>query len=402
MTLPGAARSGFGYNSAMTSDLAPLAGVRVIDATGFLAGPFAGLMLADLGADVVKVEPPAGEALRRFDKRNAPVPPMLANLNRNKRSIVLDLKQADDQATLLALLADADVLLHNWRPAAERSLGLPDERVAAANPRLVRVAITGYGPDGPRAADPAFDTAIQAYCGLMTHQGGAEEPRLVRTYIADKTTSTFAVQGVLAALLARERTGQGTRLDIAMLDVLAYYDFPDVMEDHAFPDVEPPAPLSRPLITSARTADGRLTMAPGTGKQIKAVLTVVGHTEWRDEMVQIPGREELTSRLLELLEPVLASDTTDHWVERFRAAGVPVAPVLDLPGHLADEQVRHNRIYVEYEHPEHGRVRAARHPVRMAGTALVEPVPYPDLNENGDAIRAELAERLGNESRSIP
>jgi crotonobetainyl-CoA:carnitine CoA-transferase CaiB-like acyl-CoA transferase len=350
-------------------------------------------MLADLGADVVKVEPPAGEALRRFDKRNAPVPPMLASLNRNKRSLVLDLKDPAEQELFLGLLADADVLLHNWRPSAERSLGLPDERVAAANPRLVRVAITGYGPDGPRAADPAFDTAIQAYCGLMTHQGGAEEPRLVRTYVADKTSSTFAVQGVLAALFQRERTGEGARVDIAMLDVLSYYDYPDVAEDHVFPDVDPPAPLSTPLVTSARTADGRLTMAPGTGKQMKAVLTVVGHPEWREELVAIRGREELTTRLLQLLEPVLASDTTEHWVERFRAAGVPVAPVLDMPGHLADAQVQHNQIYVEYQHPEHGRVRAARHPVRFSGAAPVPPTPYPELDEDGAAIRASLAER---------
>jgi len=377
----------------MDSAQAPLAGIRVIDATGFLAGPFAGLMLADLGADVVKVEAPAGEPLRRFDRRNAPVPPMLANINRNKRSVALDLKDAGGQATFLALLADADVLLHNWRPATERSLGLPDERMAAANPRLVRVAITGYGPDGPRADDPAFDTAIQAYCGLMTHQGGAGEPKLVRTYIADKTASTFAVQGVLAALLARERSGQGARIDVAMLDVLAYYDFPDVLEDYTFPDVAAPEPLTSPLVTSVRTADGRLTMAPGTGQQIKAAMAVAGHPEWRDELVQIRGREELASRLLELLGPVLATDTTEHWIERFRAAGVPVAPVLDPAGHLADAQVGHNQIYVEYHHPDHGRVRAVRHPVRIAGTPAVAPVPYPALDEHGDAIRAALADR---------
>jgi len=382
-----------GYNEAMDSFQAPLAGVRVIDATAFLAGPFAGLMLADLGADVVKVEAPAGDPLRRFDRRGAPVPPMLANINRNKRSIALDLKDAGDHATFLALLADADVLLHNWRPATERSLGLADQRVAAVNPRLVRVAITGYGPDGPRADDPAFDTAIQAYCALMTHQGGVGEPVLVRTYIADKTASTFAVQGVLAALLARERSGEGARLDVAMLDVLAYYDFPDVLEDEAFPDAEAPPPMTRPLVTSVRTADGRLAMAPGTGQQVKAALAVAGHPEWRDELVSIRGREELASRLLELLEPVLVTDTTERWVERFRAAGVPVAPVLDRAGHLADPQVRHNQIYVEYDHPDHGRVRAARYPVQITGAPAVAPAPYPALDEHGAAIRAALAER---------
>jgi crotonobetainyl-CoA:carnitine CoA-transferase CaiB-like acyl-CoA transferase len=381
-----------GYNGGMDTNQAPLAGVRIIDATAFLAGPFAGLMLADLGADVVKIEAPTGDPLRRFDRRGAPVPPMLASINRNKRSIALDLKDPGDQATFLALVGDADVLLHNWRPATERSLGLADQRLEAANPRLIRVAITGYGPDGPRADDPAFDSAVQAYCGLMAHQGGAEEPTLVRTYVADKTASGFAVQGVLAALLARERNGRGARLDVAMLDVLAYYDFPDVLEDHVFPDVEAPPPLSHARVTSVRTADGRLTMAPGTGQQVKAAMAVAGHPEWKEELVRIRDREELASRLLQLLEPVLVTETTERWVERFRAAGVPVAPVLDPAGHLADAQVRHNRIYVEYEHPEHGRVRAARHPVRMAGTRAVAPTPYPALDEHGAAIRDALAE----------
>jgi crotonobetainyl-CoA:carnitine CoA-transferase CaiB-like acyl-CoA transferase len=377
----------------MESVEAPLAGVRVVDATAFLAGPFAGLMLADLGADVVKVEPPTGDPLRRFDPRGAPVPPMLANINRNKRSIALDLKDTTDQATFLALVGDADVLLHNWRPATERSLGLSDDQLESVNPRLIRVAITGYGPDGPRADDPAFDTAIQAYCGLMAHQGAAGDPKLVRTYIADKTASTFAVQGVLAALFARERSGHGDRIDVAMLDVLAYYDFPDVMEDHTFPGVAAPPPLSRPLVTSVRTADGRLTMAPGTGQQVKAAMAVAGHPEWKDELVQIRDREALASRLLELLEPVLVTDTTERWVERFRAAAVPVAPVLDPAGHLADPQVRHNELYVEYQHPDHGQVRAVRYPVRMAATPAVAPAPYPALDEHGDAIRAALPDR---------
>jgi len=226
----------------------------------------------------------------------------------------------------------------------------------------------------------------------MAHQGAAGDPTLVRTYIADKTSSTFAVQGVLAALFARERSGHGDRIDVAMLDVLAYYNFPDVMEDHTFPGVAAPPPLGRPLVTSVRTADGRLTMAPGTGQQVKAVMSVAGHPEWRDELVPIRDREALASRLLELLEPVLVTDTTDNWVERFRAAAVPVAPVLDQAGHLADAQVRHNQVYVEYKHPDHGVVRAVRYPVRLAATPAVAPAPYPALDEHGGAIRAALPE----------
>jgi crotonobetainyl-CoA:carnitine CoA-transferase CaiB-like acyl-CoA transferase len=134
-------------------------------------------------------------------------------------------------------------------------------------------------------------------------------------------------------------------------------------------------------------------MAPGTGQQVKAALAVAGHPEWRDELVTIRGREELTSRLLELLGPVLVTDTTERWVERFRAAGVPVAPVLGRAEHLADPQVRHNQIYGEYDHPDHGRVRAARYPVRTAGAPSVAPTPYPALDEHGAAIRAALAER---------
>jgi crotonobetainyl-CoA:carnitine CoA-transferase CaiB-like acyl-CoA transferase len=346
------------------------------------------LLLADLGAEVVKVEPPSGDPLRGYGggvRTNA----IAANVNRNKRSIALSLRDEADRTTFLALIERADVLLHNWRPAVERSLRLDEEVLRAVNPQLVTVVNTGFGPDGPRAEEPAFDQTIQAYAGLFVRQGGSGEPAPVRTYIGDKTASMFAVQAVLAALFARERSGRGDRIHIPMLDALSYAVFPDVFEYRTYLDDDGEPPV-KDYPSTVCTLDGRMVLAPGSGQQIKATLEVVGHPEWKKQLVGISDRITLVGTILTLIEPVLQTRPSAYWVTRFTEVGVPAAPVLDIDGHLEDAQVRHNRVYGSCHHPRHGAMRTVRFPARFASWPGIEPSHCPDVDENGAEIRAEL------------
>lgn len=370
----------------MSLGAAPLAGHTVIDASTHLAGPFAGLMLADLGATVCKVEPQRGDPLRAYTGPRASVGQLAASVNRNKQSVALDLKAPAARTTFLDLLDGADVLLHNWRPATERVLELDDAVVAARNPRLVRLAITGYGPTGPRADEAAFDQTIQAWTGIATHQGSEDGPQFVRSYVADKTTSMFAVQAILAALVRRSETGTGVRVDLPMIDATAYGSFPELFEGSLYLDRDAPDDRPRPRRDHVKTADGHLVIAPGSGRQLKQTLAIVGHPEWKDELIRIPDRVAMLSRLLELLEPVLETAPTGHWLALFRDANVPCAPLLTREQHLEDPQVAHNGTYAVYRHRTHGRVLAARYPARFNGLDRVEPAPFPAVGEEGDNV----------------
>lgn len=358
---------------------APLSQFTVIDASTHLAGPLAGLMLADLGATVLKVEPPSGDPLRNYTGPGESIGQLAASINRNKKSLPLDLRSPEGRASFLELIATADVLLHNWRTATEQSLDLGDDLIATENHQLVRVAITGFGPSGPRADQPAFDQIVQAMSGLATRQGTPGGPDLVRTYIADKTSSMFAVQAVLAGLLRRTATNTGIRIDVPMLDAMAYSNFPDLYEGRIYldqiADFDPP----RRLRSIGRTADGHIVIAPGSGQQLKRTLETVGHPEWKDELIRIRDRTEMMSKLLEMLDPVLSSASTAHWIEQFARAGIPCARVLGLEEHLEDPQIVHNKTYDTYEHPEHGTVLTARYPAKFRGLRAVVPSPFPPI-----------------------
>ncbi len=369
----------------------PLAGTVVVDTTTFLSGPFSGLMFADLGADVIKVEPPGHDPLRRMKSRWHPASPMAANVNRNKHSIVIDIKQSDGREEFYSLLRGADLVLFNMRASAARSLGVDDETLAGINDRLIRVWLSGYGQSGPRTMEPAFDSAIQAYAGMIAAQTGAGEPSPMRTYIADKVAGMFAVQGALGALLQRSVTGKGAKIDVSLLDATAYFGFPDIFEDHTFLDQEPPEEVEETAAIVVATADGLIVLAPASGKQIKATLEVVGHPEWQQSLREAPNRGALLTILVRHIRPVLTTATTAEWMRRFAEADVPVAPVLNREEHLSDPQVVHNGIYRTYEHPDYGRVRSVRYPVTFSDRPPIEPLPFPAP----DADRREIVERFG-------
>jgi crotonobetainyl-CoA:carnitine CoA-transferase CaiB-like acyl-CoA transferase len=337
-----------------------LAGVKVAEAATFVSGPFATLMLQDLGAEVVKVEGPTGDPTYRFGITHDGVGAMAFNVNRGKRSERIDLKSSEGRRRMDALLADADVFVHNWRPGVAERLGLDPVRVCDQLPALVYVSISGFGDGGPRAGGPVFDSLLQAACGMAAYEGDGDVPRLARSYLADKVAAMFATQAVLTGLLHRHETGRGGAYEISMLDAMAYFNFPDAFQHRTFLDHQPPLPQERNR--PVRAADGWIVVAPVRGAQIAATASALGHPEWVAELKSAPSAAASVELLLHLMEPVVMSLTTAECSAVFARADVPAEPVLDLDGHLADEQVQHRDLYRIID-SHVGPARMVRHPL---------------------------------------
>ena len=360
----------------------PLDGVNVVDAASYVTGPFAALALADLGAAVVKVEPPRGDPMRRFGIRHQGdgVGLAFAAINRNKTSVTLDLKTEAGLDELHELLAAADVFITNWRPAVAARLGLTPAAVRQRHPRLVWIRLSGYGQDGPLANFPAFDSIVQARSGLVAQTG--EPPRLVPGYLVDKVTAMTATQSVLAGLMHRDRggRGQGAVVDVSMLDSMAYFLGPDLLGDHIVvgepePGVARHIAAARPL----RTKDGWIVVSPVSGTQMKGALSAVGHPEWGEQLRTAATATGMIERFYELLDPVLRTRTCSEWEQAFAAADVPASAVLSYGDHLADPQVALNETYREVDDPVLGRVRALRYPALFDGAPSESdelPIPH--------------------------
>jgi crotonobetainyl-CoA:carnitine CoA-transferase CaiB-like acyl-CoA transferase len=362
----------------------PLAGIRVIEAASYISGPFAGLALADLGADVIKVEPPTGDPYRRFGPQDPDGGVIFRAGNRSKRSVALDLTTDSGLERMHDLLDTADVLITNWRPGVAEAFRLTSEAVGERWPRLVWVRVSGYGQTGPMSTQPAFDSIIQARVGFADANG--PEPMLVPTYVADKVTATFAAQSALAAIVQRGTTGRGCVVDVSMLDAMAYFDSPDLLAGHQLPERTDDRVLrmlqsTRPLAT----ADGWIVLAPVSGKQIKRALIAAGLEHALDDMRSQPDPLAASERFFELLDEPLRSRTTNEWAAVFAEADVPASAVMTVADHLDDEQVVHNRMYRIVDDPALGKVRRARHPALFDGAPVdTDDLPCPPLNSFAD------------------
>lgn len=357
----------------------PLSGVRVVDAASYISGPFAALMLADLGADVVRVEPPRGDPYRRFGPQQDGTGVIFRAVNRNKRSVFLDLKEPDGIAELERLLDDADVLVTNWRPGVAEGFGLERDRVRVRWPRLVWARVSGYGQTGPMSMLPAFDSILQARVGLSAATG--EEPRLLPTYVADKVTASFVTQSVLAALVQRGRTSEGSVIDVAMLDAFAYFDGPDLFAGHQRIGAHE-AQIDRMLAAprTLPTADGWVVLAPVSGQQIKRALAAAGLESAASELKSFTDPVAASRRFFELFGDHLRTRTTDEWMRIFAEADVPASAVLTKAEHLDDAQVVHNGIYRVVDEPGAGPVRRLRHPALFDGDPVdTDDLPTPPL-----------------------
>jgi crotonobetainyl-CoA:carnitine CoA-transferase CaiB-like acyl-CoA transferase len=373
----------------------PLAGIRVVDLTRIVAGPYATMILADQGADVIKVEEPgAGDHVRGLGNRGGDLPATFLNTNRNKRSVAIDLKQAAGRDLLFRLCAGADVLVHNFRPGVVERLGIDEAAVRAHAPGIVYCSISGFGQVGPWRGKPAYDPIIQALTGLASVQGGSDEarPRLVRTILPDKLTAVTASQAITAALLARARTGVAQHVQVSMLESVVAFLWASDMGSQTFAD----RPVSIQKAASFidliyETADGYMTVAVQSNKEWLALTRALERPEWlEDERFRTPqAREANIDDRLALTQEVLLTRTTAEWMARLEAENVPCAPVLHRKDVIGHPQVQASGILVETEHPQAGRLRQARNAATFASTPAEIRRGAPLLGEHTDEVLAE-------------
>jgi crotonobetainyl-CoA:carnitine CoA-transferase CaiB-like acyl-CoA transferase len=374
----------------------PLHGYRVVDLTSNVSGPLATMILADQGAEVIKVEAPdGGDHTRAGANRRGGFSAGFLNNNRNKRSIVLDLKDPRAKEALLRLAATADVFIQNFRPGVVERLDIGETAIRAVAPRIVYVSISGFGEKGPYAQKPVYDPLIQGFSGLATVQGGSDEarPRMLRTILPDKLTAITASQAITAALLARERTGEGQHVRLSMLEAVLAFLWASDMSGQTFVGDEPPkqeAASTTDLIY--QTADGYMTVAVQTDRQWAGLAHAVGHPEWLDDpRFKTPAlRAQNVDVRLQLTQEALIARPTAEWLDIVTKANVPCAPVLTRNEVIRHPQVRDLGIVEEYDHPTAGRLRQARAAARFSTTPAEIRHGAPALGEHTAAILGEL------------
>src|SRR5271165_1070460 len=368
----------------------PLFGYRIVDLTSNVAGPLATMILADQGADVIKVEAPdGGDATRGGADRRGEFSASFLNNNRNKRSIVLDLKMAAGREALLRLAAGGDVFVQNFR------LGVGEEAVRAVSPRIVYVSISGFGEKGPYAEKPAYDPVIQGFSGLATVQAGSDEarPRLLRTILPDKLTAITASQAITAALLARERTGEGQHVRLSMVEAVLAFMWASDMGSQTFVGDEPARQEAASAIDLIyETADGYITAEALTDRQWAGLARALDRPEWlEDERFKTPVlRQRNIDARLQLTQDALISRPSAEALESLTNAGVPCAPVLTRNRVIRHPQVQQMEIIVETEHPVAGRLRQSRPAARFSRTPAGTLRGAPGLGEHTQQILAEL------------
>ena len=374
----------------------PLHGVRVVDFTTMIAGPYGTMILADQGADVVKVEAPLrSDHARRAGYGQRHFSAAFVNNNRNKRSIAVDAKTAAGRDVVLDLAAAADVFVQNFRPGVMARLRLDYDDVRAVAPNIVYVSLSGWGEAGPFAHKPVYDPIIQALSGLATVQAGSDEarPRLVRTILPDKLTGVTAAQAVCAALFARERTGEGQHVRLSMLDSVVAFLWSSDMGGQTFVGKEVDVAAAATFIDLIyETANGYISVAVMTNDQWRGLCRALGHSEWlNDERFATPaGRDRHANARLELTQQALLDKTAAEWLAILEDAGVPCAPVLTRSEMVRHAQVRASGIVVETEHRHAGRLRQARNAARFLHTAPEMRCGAPQLGEQTVELLREL------------
>ncbi|OUL98296.1 CaiB/BaiF CoA transferase family protein [Variovorax sp. JS1663] len=374
-----------------------LQGLKVIEQGTFITGPAAGMLLGDLGADVIKVEvPQTGDPFRAF--KNGLYSPHYQTYNRNKRSITLDTKDAADREVFDALIADADVYIQNFRPGVAEKLGVGAERLRALNPKLVYVAISGFGATGPAAGRPAYDTVAQAASGFLNLLVNPENPRVVGPAIADALTGFYAAYGALGALFERGRTGTGRKVEVSMLEAMTHFNL-DAFT-HYFQVDEVMGPYSRPSVSQSyvlRCADGKwIALHMSSPEKFWRGLAVAIEQPDIFEDARFATREariDNQETLIALLGERFRTQPRDEWCRRLACEDVPHAPMYDTSEALEDPQAKHLQLMTSAEHPVMGLFRTVRSPVSFDGVRALEVRPPPMLGEHNDEIRASLKQR---------
>lgn len=370
----------------------PLEGLLVVDASSTLMGPYASLVLAQLGARVIKVEPPEGDIVRPIgDHRGLGMGPTFLNLNRGKESVVLDLKEPEGRATLDRLLGWADVFLHNMRPAAASRLGLDAESVLAVNPRIIHCHTVGFGSQGPYRDKPAYDDVVQAISGVAAVQGTADSPSYVRTPMADKTTGLMAAVTILAALQSRHATGLGQAVEVPMFESMAAFTLLEEQGQMVFEGAtggtgypRTSSPYRRPYFT----ADGLIAVMVYTDAQWATFFDLVGRTDLLadERFAGIGGRTEHIDELYAMLEVELAQRTTAEWLALLEPRHIPAAPVATVADLFEDEHLWAVGFFEPVQHPVVGDLVQTRTPWTFSGTPTPVLAPAPTLGQHTDSL----------------
>lgn len=353
-----------------------LAGIKIVDLTAVILGPYAMQLLGDQGADIVKIEPPEGEMLRHLGapRHTAGMGPLHLAANRNKRSLALDLKQPQARAALLKVIAGADALVHSMRPQAVAALGLDYESVRNINPEIVYAGAYGYGVKGPYGDRPAYDDVIQAMCGVAALNGAQDGvPKYAPTIIADKTVGLTLAYAVLAGLIHKLRSGKGQQIEVPMFETMVQFVMVEHLNRRTFDPEHGTAGYERMLAPSRkpyRTKDGWICILPYVDKHWRGFFELAG----RADLAADPRFLDVTKRtanivaLYDEVEKIAATRSTGDWLAALRQAQIPCAPINSLDDLFDDEHLRAVGMFATVEHPTEGRIGALRPPVSFAGT----------------------------------
>lgn len=386
----------------------PLEGIFVVDMTRVLAGPFCTMVLADLGATVVKVERPgSGDDSRAFGPFVGGESAYFMSINRGKKSVTLDLKSDQGKDLLRGLVKKADVLVENFKPGVMKKLGLGYDHLSDINPRLIYAASSGFGQTGPYSHRPAYDLIIQGMGGLMSITGpDRDHPTKVGSSVADIFAGIFSAIGILAALHSRERTGRGQMVDVAMLDCMVA-----ILENAVARYVgtgESPVPIGNrhPSIapfSTVFTQDGALNLAVGNDAIWQRLCTLLGREEWAADprFETNPQRVDHIEDLLVLLNKAFAKKTTEDWLRLLEEQHIPAGPINDIEHVLQDPQVLAREMLVEIAHPTMGSLKVPGVPVKLSETPGRVAGPAPRLGEHNQAILGPIVESLGMDYQEI-
>ena len=374
----------------------PLDGIRVIDFTNVVAGPYAAMILADQGADVIKIEGPrrrdfargAGEGASQLNS-------VFLNNNRNKRSLSVDATTDAGREILLRLAATADVFVQNYRPGVMTRLGIDEPSLRVVNGGIVYVSMSGFGESGPFAHKPVYDPLIQALSGLTTVQAGSDDarPKLIRTILPDKLTGMTAAQAISSALVARERTGEGQHIRLSMLDSVVAFMWSSDMGEQTFLDRKVSAQAAATIIDLIyETKTGYITISTMTNDQWAGFCRAAGRAELiTDERFRTAGgRHRNADERLALIQEVLWTRSADEWLEALDAEGVPCAPVLTRSQAVEHPQMRASGVIIESEHPHAGRLRQARNAAVFEGAPMQVRHGAPLLGQHTAEVLGEL------------
>ncbi|WP_295531114.1 CoA transferase [uncultured Pseudacidovorax sp.] len=389
----------------------PLAGLKIIDLTTVLMGPFATQILADLGADVIKVEPPEGDTVRHLGPmRNPGMSAGFLHVNRNKRSVVLDLKAPGDRLSLLQLLQGADAFITNVRPAAMARLQLDAATIAAANPSIIQMSLVGYGQDGPYAAKAAYDDMIQAACAIpsLIAEVGDGVPRFVPLAIVDRVVGQAAATALLAAVVHRLKTGEGQCVEIPMFETMVPYVMSEHMSGLTY---VPPSgePGYRRLLAPSRqayaTQDGHVCTMLYTTRHWNDFFALAGQPnrcESDARMRTIADRTRHIDALYAEVGEVLKTRTTGHWLDVLGRADIPVMRLHTLASIMDDPHLRAVGFFREVDHPSEGRMVEMAPMGRWSRTPPASPRPAPRLGEHGEEVFLSLGPAGSADARSTP